>query len=678
MTASLAEFGSVVDAVECAVALQRALAERNISVPEPERVQVRIGINLGEVIVEGDDRYGDGVNVAARLEQLAEPGGVYVSGKVAKEVEKKLAFVFESMGEQKIKNLAEPVAVYRIKLNGAPSRSRTSTTLQGKRWGILAAAFALILLMAIAAFYAYRQMPGQGPALPDKPSVAVLPFANMSDDPQQTYFADGIAENLMTDLSRLSGLFVIARNSAFAYKGKAVDVRQVAKELGVRYVVEGSVQRSGDQVRINVQLVDATTGGHQWAERYDGSHGDIFALQDKVTKAVVDAMALHLTPGERQKLGQHETAVPEAYDAFLRGWQHYQRTTPEEYAEAIPHFSRAIELDPSYGRAHAALAMIYFRAYEQLWAGLLGILTDQAFRRARDHLNLAKAHPTSTSYQVEGNISRQRGWYDEAQKQFQAAIALDPSNSWSYADLAYTLISAGRSAEATEPIEKAMRLDPHYPPVFVFYRGLIQFAQGQLPEAAKTFEEASRLAPNDTIPQLFLAATYGLSDRKEDAAAVIAALSAAEVRRGGVPFAMIGIQIEETGRLFKVPEKSRLIDGLNRAGIPYSFEKVFNGHQLTGAEIDALVFGKRLHGRSLDTGREHGASISGDGRTAMAFGDWTNGTGSAHIESDQLCFVWSSVTWCCTIYRNPGGTKAKENEFVLFIRNWPYTFSPVE
>ncbi len=549
----LAEFGSVVAAVECAVALQRALAERNSSVPEHERVQIRVGINLGEVIIEGDDRYGEGVNVAARLEQLAEPGSVYVSGKVAKEVGKKLAYAFEPMGEQKIKNLAEPIAIYRVKLDGAPSRSRTSKTLQGKRRGILAAAFALVLLMAVAAIYGYRQLPSRSPVLPDKPSVAVLPFANLSDDPQQTYFADGIAENLMTDLSRLSGLFVIARNSAFAYKGKSVDVRRVAEELGVRYVVEGSVQRSGNQVRINVQLVDASTGGHQWAERYDGSQADIFALQDKVTKAVVEAMALHLTPGERQALGKRETAIPGAYDAFLRGWEHYQRTTPEEYAKAIPHFSRAIELDSNYGRAQAALAMVYFRAYEQLWAGSLGISSNQAFRKARDHLNLAKMHPTSTFHQVEGNISRQRGWYDEALKQFEAAIALDPSDSWSYADLAYTLIGAARYAEATEPIEKAMRLDPHYPPVFVFYRGLIQFAQDQLPEAAKTFEEAKRLASNDPIPQLFLAATFGLSDRREDAAAVIAALSAAEVRRGGVPFAMIGIQIEEQGRLFKVP-----------------------------------------------------------------------------------------------------------------------------
>ena len=254
------------------------------------------------------------------------------------------------------------------------------------------------------------------------------PFDNLSDDPQQAFFADGIAEDLLTDLSHLSGLFVIARNSSFAYKGKSTDVRQVARELGVHYVVEGSVRRAGEQVRINVQLVDGLTGAHQWAERYDGADANIFALQDKVTKAVVGALAVQLTGVEKATLSQHDTAVPAAYDGFLRGWEYYQRTTPEDYKKAIPYFERAIELDPEYGRAQAALAMVYFRSFDQRWSGILGISADQAFRKARDHLNLAEAHPTSTSHQVAGNISRERGWYDDAIKEFAAAIALDPSD----------------------------------------------------------------------------------------------------------------------------------------------------------------------------------------------------------------------------------------------------------
>ena len=510
----LAEFGSVVDAVECAVSLQRGLAERNAEVPEEQRIQVRIGINLGEVIVEGDDRYGEGVNIAARLEQLADPGGICVSGKVAKEVEKKLAFGFEPMGAQQVKNIAEPVQAFRIRLDRTAMPRSVGLAKSKFRLRLTATSLVAVLLVAIAGFYGLsRWVEDNGPPLPDKPSIAVLPFDNLSDDPQQAFFADGIAEDLMTDLSHLSGLFVIARNSSFAYKGKATDVRQVARELGVHYVVEGSVRRAGEQVRINVQLVDGLTGAHQWAERYDGAYADIFALQDKVTKAVVGALAVQLTGVEQATLSQHDTAVPAAYDSFLRGWEYYQRTTPEDYKKAIPYFERAVELDPKYGRAQAALAMVYFRSFDQRWSGSLGISADQAFRKARDYLNLAKAHPTSTSHQVAGNISRERGWYDDALKEFAAAIALDPSDSWSYADQAYAMIWAGRPAEAEAQIEKAMRLDPRYPPVFLFYRGLAKFAQEQMPEAAKTFEEADRLNPDLPLLRLYLAATYGLSGR---------------------------------------------------------------------------------------------------------------------------------------------------------------------
>src|SRR5262245_44206994 len=388
----LAEFASVVDAVECAVSLQRGLAERNNSLPESERIHVRIGVNLGEVIVEGDDRYGEGVNIATRLEQLAEAGDVYVSGKVANEVARKLAFAFEPMGEQKVKNIAEPIPVYRVKL-GADSKSPLAVVAGAGalRVRMLVACIVVLLLVAAAAMYGMRQWQHEAtaPSLPEKPSIAVLPFANFSDDAQQGYFADGVAEDLMTDLSRISGLFVASRNSAFVYKGKSVDLREVGRELGVRHVLEGSVRRAGDILRINVQLIDTTTGSHVWADRYEGSQGDIFALQDQVTKAVVAALALKLTPGEQAVMDKRETNVPEAYDTFLRGWEHYQRTTPEDFLKAIPYFEKAIALDPNYGRAHAALAMVYFRSYDQRWAGIVGMSADDAFRKARDHLKLA-------------------------------------------------------------------------------------------------------------------------------------------------------------------------------------------------------------------------------------------------------------------------------------------------
>ena len=316
----------------------------------------------------------------------------------------------------------------------------------------------------------------------------------MSDDPQQVYFADGIAEDLMTDLSRVKGLTVMARNSAFGYRDNTVDIPEAARKLGVRYVVEGSVRRAGDQVRINVQLIDAASGNQQWADRYDGSLADIFALQDRVTGAVVDAMALRLSAGEQRALAQHETTSLEAYDAFLRGWDRYKRATPADMIKALPFFEQAIELDVRYGRAHAALAMIYFQAYDQAWTGSLGISADDVYRKARDHLTIAQKHPTSTAHQVAGSMYRARGWYEAALKEFDAAVVLDPNDSWSYVYAAHTWLSAGDIGKAEAQIRMAMRLDPHPPPSFLFYQGLVTFAQDRLEQAASTFEQAARSA----------------------------------------------------------------------------------------------------------------------------------------------------------------------------------------
>jgi TolB-like protein/class 3 adenylate cyclase/Flp pilus assembly protein TadD len=674
----LAEFGSVVDAVECAVALQRGLAERNAEFPEDQRIQVRIGINLGEVIVEGEDRYGEGVNIATRLEQLAEPGGICVSGKVAKEVEKKLAFGFEPMGEQKVKNISEPVTVFRVNLEGGAAAAGESVKTSAKL-RLIAASVAAVLIAAGAAIYLITQRTEEiVPALLDRPSIAVLPFENLSDDPQQTYFADGIAEDVMTDLSRLSGIFVIARNSSFAYRGKAVDTRQVARELGVRYVLEGSVRRAADQIRINVQLIDGTTGAHQWAERYDGATSDIFALQDKVTSAVVAALALQLGSGEQLALLQHDTAVPQAYEAFLRGWEHYQRTTPEGYRKAIPEFERATELDPNYGRAHAALALVYFRTFDNLWSGSLGIESEEAFRKARDYLAVAQRHPTATSHQVAGNISRQRGWYEDAIKEFDAAIAIESNNSWIHADKAYALIWAGKPSEAEAEITKAVRLDPRTPPVFLFYRGLAQFTQDRFDDAARTFDEALRLNPDLPIAGLYLAASYGKMGRAKDAAASVAAYGASRVRQGGVPFIMFELQANFMQVYAQYPARTGLVDGLRRAGVPYDFrDKMFASLRLSGSDIDALFFGRRVHGRDLVFGWEHSMSISSDGASAISDGNWFNGSGRAYVRGDQLCIVATTTEYCYEAFRNPGGSRTTENEYFL-ADPWPYPFSQAD
>ncbi|MGH6892880.1 MAG: BTAD domain-containing putative transcriptional regulator [Dongiaceae bacterium] len=572
---------------------------------------------------------------------------------------------------------AEPSQSPDVAIPGASIDARPRRAWQ---WWAAAAAM-LVLAAGIAGWWRPWATEGVAPVawpLPDKPSIAVLPFENISDDPRQAYFADGIAEDLLTDLSRISGLFVIARNSTFAYKGKSADVQEVARELGVRYVIEGSVRRAGDKVRINVQLVDATTGAQHWAQRYDGSVADIFALQDQVTGAVVNALSLRLTAGDQQTLAQHETIVPDAYDAFLRGWEFYRRATPDNFAKAIPHFERAIELDPAYGRAHAALAMIYFQSYDQAWAGHLQISANDAYRRARDYLTIAKKYPTSTSHQVAGNMSRGLGWYDDALSEFKAAIALDPNDSWTYAYAAYALIRAGRAAEAEAQIQVAMRLDPHPPPLFVFYQGLAQFALDRLPEAAATLEEAARLSPDDPWPTLYLAATYGRADRTSEAAAVMLAFNATRIKLGGVPF-VINQCISKLS-LFGPAEQSRLFEGLRRAGVPDRYGSgAFDEQKLTAGEIDSLFFSHRLHGRSLGSGEEYGASVAADG-TAMMFGAWGAGNGVAQFDGDRLCFVWTGgTTNCGAVFRNPGGTRVKENEFVWFSHQaGEYSFSQAE
>jgi adenylate cyclase len=692
----LAEFASVVDAVECALALQQGLTRRNAGARPEHRIDVRIGINLGDIIVEKDeagaaDMHGETVIIASRLQSLAEPGGICVSRTVVSHVGHKTTVGFEFIGNQRVKNIAEPVQVFRVvegaTTAGAKSRIRKSLRLAW-RWPATAAVLLAVLSAGTMVWLRpWQSSPQpaameQAPPLPDKPSVAVLPFANLSDDPQQAYFADGLAEDLMTGLSRLPDLFIISRHSAFAYKGQEVDLRKVGKELGVRYVLEGSVQRANEQVRINIQLIDASTMGHLWAEKYDGSMADIFTLQDRVTRSVVDALALKLTAGEKQALiGRNETPVPEAYDEFLRGWEHFQRTTPADLVAAIPHFERAIALDPGYARAQAGLAMVYFRAYDQHWATSLGITADDAFVKARDYLELANAHPTSTSHQVAGNISRDRGWYDDAAKEFQAAIALDPNDSWSYAYLAYSLIYAGKAAEGEAQIKAAMRFDPHFPPLFDFYLGLAQFEQKRMEEAAVTLEKAVRRNPDDPSPFLFMAAAYAYLGREKEAADAMASANRARVKAGGVPL----VKRELVGGFdltpFVPPPASPLFGALLKLGLPEDFySPAFEKTRLNAGEIEALVFEHRLHGR-LWNGWEYGLSVAADG-TAVTFGNWGVGPGSgantAQLEADHLCFQSSTSRMCGQILRNPGGTRAKGNEYIWFTGGFVRPFSQIE
>ena len=329
---SLVEFPSAVDAVQHAIDVQQALARRNADLAEGERIEIRMGINLSDVIVEGDDIFGDGVNVAARLEALAAPGGIVISGKVHDEVQAKLDLAYEDLGPQRVKNIAEPVRTYAVGDKREGSKSAAPPPLDD-----------------------------------DKPSIAVLAFDNMSGDPEQEYFSDGIAEDIITDVSKISGMFVVARNSSFAYKGQAVDLTRVARELGVKYILEGSVRKAADRVRITAQLIDGASGGHIWAERYDRILDDIFAIQDEITRAIVDALKVELDLDEKDRMGGTPTASIEAYDLALRARDLLYRGARENIVEATKLYAKSIELDPDFITAHAELAIASYNAYLNRW-----------------------------------------------------------------------------------------------------------------------------------------------------------------------------------------------------------------------------------------------------------------------------------------------------------------------
>jgi Tfp pilus assembly protein PilF len=392
---------------------------------------------------------------------------------------------------------------------------------------------------------------------------------------------------------------------------------------------------------------------------------------------VVDAMALRLTAGEQRMLAHHETTSLEAYDAFLRGWDRYKRATPADLVKALPFFEQAIELDARYGRAHAALAMIYFQAYDQAWTGTLDLSADDVYRKARDHLTIAQKYPTSTAYQVAGSIYRARGWHEAAIKEFDAAIALDPNDSWSYVYAAHTWLAAGDIAKAEAQIRTAMQLDPHPPPAFLFYRGLVEFAQDRLERAGSTFQQAAALSPQDPLPRLLLVATHGKTGDRPKAQEALAAFNVLRIRQGGVPLVLDCHYIKNLGS-FSFGQRG-LWTALRAAGVPRWFdEAAFEPLRLPVVEIDRLFVGNRLHGRSLETGDEHGLSVAADG-SAIIFGDWGVGSGRVRLDGDGLCFETSiGYINCATIYRNPDGGRATENEYIWVNRKGgAYPFSIV-
>jgi adenylate cyclase len=425
----LVEFASAVNAVQCAVDLQQGIAAANAGRPYDKHIVLRIGVNLGDVIVEGSDLYGDGVNIAARLEAVAEPGGVCVSGKVYDEVRNKLDLRFDDLGLQHVKNIAEPVRVYRVRLEFGGSGYSADSAAAG---GI--------------------------PPLPDKPSIAVLPFENMSGDPEQEFFADGIVDEIITELSRFPDLFVIARNSAFTYKGQAVKVQQVGRELGVAHVVEGSVRKAGNRIRIAIQLIDAATGNHMWAERYDRELVDIFDLQDEITRAIVGVLPGRVELAAVARLKRKRLSDMAAYDYVLAGKIHHDRETRDDNIEALRMLDKAIELEPGYATAWAWRACTLGQAIALGYADDPEVAYRQAVEAVRKALMLDENDVNCHRLLCEVNMEERR--LDQAQRHHDKAFELNPNDVRIVAQRGELLTWLGRREEGAAWVEKAMRLDP--------------------------------------------------------------------------------------------------------------------------------------------------------------------------------------------------------------------------
>ncbi len=568
----LAEFGSVVDAVECAVSLQRGLAERNANVPEDRRIHVRIGINLGEVIVEGEDRYGEGVNVAARLEQLADPDGIYVSGKVVQEVEKKLAFGFQQLGPQQVKNIAEPVPVYRVLIDG-PATPRSAAKAARPRRVIAAGAAALILAIAIggfAAWQSYNSPSGQFSTfpLPDKPSIVVLPFDSISDDSKWQRLADAVTEDITTNLSQSRDLFVIARNTSETYKGKAVDVQTVGRELGVQYVLEGSVGVAGDSVRITAQLIEASTRNHVWSQRYEGDVGDIANMQDDVTRKISGTLTGYegvVAEAGRAAALRKPPASLAAYDLYLLGMAEKHKETQEDNIKAQQFFRKALEIDPNFARAYVALTWTYsyeiMLGYTESWERTTADL-DAVARKALalDPYDAETHAAVATAYGYKGE-------FEQARVEFDRALSLGPNNADTLIISAWTLPIVGEPERAADLVEQAVRLNPVYP---AWYNRSMSIAYYYSSQFDKALAAARRIQNPQKENLLLLALIYGQLGRQADAEATLATILKHDP----------GFTVEEwiwnpVYFAARDVELNLYLDGARKAGLPMCASKEF-------------------------------------------------------------------------------------------------------
>jgi TolB-like protein/Flp pilus assembly protein TadD len=534
----LVEFGSVVDAVRCAIEVQRGMAERNAGILPEKRIDLRIGINLGDVMVQGDDIFGDGVNVAARLEALAEPGGIAVSRVVRDQIRDKLPYPFEDRGELSVKNIARPVRVYSLHREAVFQRPAPAAAFAVSGW--------------------------QAAGTP-RLSIVVLPFANLSNDPEQGYFADGITDDLTTDLSRLAPMFVISRNTAFTYRNKPVDTKQIGRELGVRYVLEGSVRRLGNQLRVNAQLIDAQADAHLWAERFDGETSDLFSLQNEITSRIAGALNLELTAREAAR----PIGSPDTLDYILRGRAAFSKPASRDtYVEAIGFYERALELDPHAAEAQSLLA-------RTLASRAMDGLTDTAaadLARAEELARqaLATSWRSPLAHFAKGHVVRAQGRPEQAIPEYETAIALNRNWVFAYVALGACKLLTGDIEEAIPLAEQAIRLSPRDPNIGIMYDriGYVHLLQSRTDEAILWCEKARSANPEQPVYRAHLASAYALKGETERAAAELAEAQqlTADNRYSSIARLMASqyIGVPKIRDLFE----NTFLLGLRRAGLP--------------------------------------------------------------------------------------------------------------
>jgi adenylate cyclase len=565
----LAEFSSVVDAVQCAVAMQNEFQARNAKLPENRRMEFRIGINLGDVIDEEDRLYGDGVNIAARLESMADPGGICVSKTAFDQIETKLPLGYEYLGEQSVKNIPKPVGAYRVLMKPDAAGKVIGEKRFLGRFSRKTAVGAIIILVIVAiglvSWNIYLQQPEKVESasveqmaypLPERPSIAVLPFDNLSNDSQQEYFSDGLTEEIITALSKVPKIFVIARESVFTYKGKPVEIKQVAEELGIQYVLKGSIRKSGDKIRITAQFIDSISGRHLWAERYDRELKEIFAVQDELTKKIITAMQVELTEGEQARVDAGGTNNLQAYLKFLQAIDNVNRLNVEGNALGKKLAQEAIDMDPNYAMAYRVLAAVHRMDV------LLGISKSPKKSMGTCIKLLKKAieldETYAEAYGALGFTLSLIGQHDKAIATAEKAVSLDPNSATTYAMLGHTFRMANRPKEAITSYTKSIRLNPLPPSFYLFGLGLSYSLDGQYEKGIEWCEKAVRENPDNFFARIILTAVYSMAGRYEEA------------RTEGIEALRINpkYSLAKAEKRAKYKYKDKMFAALRKAGLP--------------------------------------------------------------------------------------------------------------